>query len=119
MDPIQDNIPLKNARNARKAMRFAAILATNAIAVDAPLAAASITFLSVLERMGKKKERMAFSDIAGELFFSVDIFLCAVKCNSMVFMNEEKLFGSLVRLGGFLVSEVYAMFTICKRESAG
>ena len=56
MDPIQDNIPLKNARNARKAMRFAAILATNAIAVDAPLAAASITFLSVLERMGKKGE---------------------------------------------------------------
>ena len=107
MDPIQDNIPLKNARNARKAMRFAAILATNAIAVDAPLAAASITFLSVLERMGKK-ERMAFSDIAGELFFSVDIFLRAVKWNSMVFMNEEKLFGSLVRLGGLLVSEVYA-----------
>ena len=54
MDPIQDNTALKNARNARKAMRFAAILATNAIAVDAPLAAASITFLSVLERMKNK-----------------------------------------------------------------
>lgn len=62
---------------------------------------------------------MAFSDIAGELFFSVDIFLCAVKCNSMVFVNEEQLFGSLVILGGLLVSEVYAMFTICQRESAG
>lgn len=54
MDPIQDNTPLRNARNAVKAMRFAAMLATNAIAVDAPLAAASITFLSVLERIGKK-----------------------------------------------------------------
>ena len=53
---------------------------------------------------------MAFSDIAGELFFSVDVFLCAVKCNSMMFMNEEQLFGSLVSLGGFLVSEVYARY---------
>ena len=74
MDPIQDKTPLKNARNARKAIRFAAILATNAIAVDAPLAAASITFLSLLERIKKEKKRIIFSDITGKLFFPLISF---------------------------------------------
>lgn len=50
MDPSHDNTPLKNARNARKAIKLAAMLATNAMAVDAPLAAASITFLSLLQK---------------------------------------------------------------------
>ena len=74
MDPIQDNIPLKNARNARKAMRFAAILATNAIAVDAPLAAASITFLSVLERMGKKRREWLSQTLLGNSSFPLISF---------------------------------------------
>lgn len=49
MDPNHDNTPLKNARNARNAIKLAAILATNAMAVEAPLAAASMTFLSFLQ----------------------------------------------------------------------
>ena len=77
MDPIQDNIPLKNARNARKAMRFAAILATNAIAVDAPLAAASIMFLSVLERTGKKGENGFLRHSWGTLLFRWYLSMCS------------------------------------------
>ena len=48
IDPSHDNTPLKNARNARKAIKLAAMLATNAMAVEAPLAAASMIFLSSL-----------------------------------------------------------------------
>ena len=81
MDPIQDKTPLKNARNARKAIRFAAILATNAIAVDAPLAAASITFLSLLERIKKREEENHILRHYWETVLPVDIFLLAVKCN--------------------------------------
>lgn len=48
IDPSHDKTPLKNAKKARKAIRLAAMLATRAIAVLAPLAAASIIFLSFL-----------------------------------------------------------------------
>ena len=49
IDPIHDKTPLKNARKARNAIKLAAMLATKAMAVLAPLAAASMTFLSVLK----------------------------------------------------------------------
>jgi hypothetical protein len=42
-----------NARNARNAIKFAAIFATKGIAFDAPDAAASITFTSFLETIHK------------------------------------------------------------------
>ena len=50
MLPKKNNTPLKNAMNAKNVMSMAATLATKEIAVDAPLAAASITFLSSLKR---------------------------------------------------------------------
>jgi hypothetical protein len=48
MEPIYDKIASRNARNARNAIKFAAIFATNGIAFDAPEAAASMTFTSFL-----------------------------------------------------------------------
>lgn len=56
IDPSQDKTPLKNAKKARKAIRLAAMLATRAIAVLAPLAAASIIFLSFLQDKDKVKD---------------------------------------------------------------
>ena len=54
MLPKYDNTPLKNEMNAKKVMSMAATLATKVMADAAPLAAASITFLSSLK--GKIKE---------------------------------------------------------------
>jgi hypothetical protein len=49
MEPSQESIALKNAKNARNAIKLAAMLATREIAVHAPFAAASITLRSPLK----------------------------------------------------------------------
>ena len=60
---------------------------------------------------GKKRRDSLSQTLLGNSSFPLISFY--------VQLNVIQWFGSLVRLGGLLVSEVCAMFTICQRESAG
>lgn len=50
LSPNHFNVALTNPSRETNAIRFTATLATNLIELDAPFDAASITFLSVLQR---------------------------------------------------------------------
>ena len=69
MLPMYDKIELKNAIKAKNVKSIAATFATREMEVLAPLAAASITFLSSLQRSQMKPVRKKSTLLHPNMFF--------------------------------------------------